>query len=169
MPAACDCGPHHSCHVPTATISSMPELPTKKVAVSVGSIDIPTAALRWQFARSQGPGGQHVNKTNTKAEMRLDLRQADFLPAGVARRLRLLAAHQATAAGELIITSQRFREQHRNVADCLAKLSTLLTAALTPPKARKATQPTRASRRRRLEAKRRRSETKRLRGHPPRD
>jgi ribosome-associated protein len=132
-------------------------------SIGVGGITIPAEALRWQFSRSQGPGGQNVNKTNTKVELRLDLRDADFLPAGIARRLRLIASGRTTTSGELVITSQRFREQHRNVADCLAKLSDLLAAALVPPKVRRATKPSRGSQRRRLDAKRRRSETKQLR------
>jgi len=132
-------------------------------SIGVGGITIPAEALRWQFSRSQGPGGQNVNKTNTKVELRLDLRDADFLPAGIARRLRLIASGRTTTRGELVITSQRFREQHRNVADCLAKLSDLLAAALVPPKVRRATKPSRGSQRRRLDAKRQRSETKQLR------
>lgn len=122
--------------------------------------------MRWQFARSQGPGGQHVNKTNTKVALRLDLQNAEFLPAAIARRLRLAAGARTTATGELVITSQRFREQHRNIADCLAKLSDLLATAVVPPKVRRATKPSRASRQRRLEAKRQRSETKKLRRRP---
>lgn len=132
-------------------------------SIGVGGITIPAEALRWQFSRSQGPGGQNVNKTNTKVELRLDLRDADFLPAGIARRLRLIASGRTTTRGELVITSQRFREQHRNIADCLAKLSDLLAAALVPPKVRRATKPSRGSQRRRLDAKRQRSETKQLR------
>jgi len=147
----------------------MPNPPPRKKAITIGGITIPADALQWQFVRSQGPGGQHVNKTSTKTELRLDLRNADFLPSPVVRRLRLAAGTRATRSGELVITSQRFREQHRNVADCLTKLSTLLAAALLPPKARKATQPTLGSRRRRLETKRQRSETKRLRRRIPQD
>ncbi len=132
-------------------------------SIGVGGITIPAEVLRWQFSRSQGPGGQNVNKTNTKVELRLDLQEADFLPAGIARRLRLMASGRTTLSGELVITSQRFREQHRNIADCLAKLSDLLAAALIPPKVRRTTKPSRGSQRRRLDAKRRRSETKQLR------
>ena len=138
-------------------------MPAPDKAVSVGGITIPARALQWQFSRSQGPGGQNVNKTNTKVELRLDLQHADFLPAGIARRLRLMAGGRTTSAGELVITSQRFREQPRNIADCLAKLSGLLAEALVPPKIRRATKPSRASQKRRLDAKRRQSETKQLR------
>lgn len=146
--------PHPSCHKKTVTLSG---------------VAIPTEALSWQFVRSQGPGGQHVNKSSTKVELRLNLQEASFLSEPVAKRLRLAAGARATNSGELVITSQRFREQHRNTADCLKKLSALLLTALTPPKARKATRPTLGSQRRRLETKRRRSETKRLRRRVPRD
>lgn len=138
-------------------------MPTSAKAIRIGGISIPAEALQWQFSRSQGPGGQNVNKTNTKVELRLDLQNLDFLPVGIARRLRLLASSRTTAAGELVITSQRFREQQRNIADCLAKLSDLLAKALVPPTIRRATKPSRASQKRRLDAKRRRSETKQMR------
>ena len=138
-------------------------MPTSAKAIRIGGITIPAEALQWQFSRSQGPGGQNVNKTNTKVELRLDLQNVDFLPVGIARRLRLLASSRTTAAGELVITSQRFREQQRNIADCLAKLSDLLAKALVPPTIRRATKPSRASQKRRLDAKRRRSETKQMR------
>lgn len=141
-------------------------MPVPDKSVSVGGITIPAQAMRWQFARSQGPGGQHVNKTNTKVELRLDLRNTESLPSAIARRLRLAAGGRTTATGELVITSQRFREQHRNIADCLAKLSDLLATAVVPPKVRRATKPSRASHKRRLEAKRQRSETKKLRRRP---
>ena len=138
-------------------------MPTPAKAVRVGGIAIPADALQWQFSRSQGPGGQNVNKTNTKVELRLDLGNVDFLPVGIARRLRLLASSRTNSAGELVITSQRFREQPRNIANCLAKLSELLAEALIPPTIRRATKPSRASQKRRLDAKRRRSETKQMR------
>lgn len=138
-------------------------MPSPAKAIRVGGITIPADALQWQFSRSQGPGGQNVNKTNTKVELRLDLRNIDFLPVGIGRRLRLLASSRTTSAGELVITSQRFREQQRNIADCLAKLSDLLAKALVPPTIRRATKPSRASQKRRLDAKRRRGETKQMR------
>jgi len=140
-----------------------PAMASPDRSISVGGITIPARLLKWQFSRSQGPGGQNVNKTNTKVELRLTLTEADFLPAGIARRLRLLAGSRTTALGELVITSQRFREQQRNIADCQAKLSALLAAAVLPPKVRRATSPSRAARQRRLDAKRRRSQTKQRR------
>ena len=138
-------------------------MPRHEKSIRMGNIVIPADAIRWQFSRSQGPGGQHVNKTNSRAELRIAIRQADFLPAAVARRLQNQAGSRATTAGELVLTSQRFRAQNRNINDCLAKLSGLLMKALDSPKIRRATQPTRASKNRRLEKKKYRSATKKLR------
>jgi len=128
-------------------------MPRHEKSIRMGNIVIPADAIRWQFSRSQGPGGQHVNKTNSRAELRIAIRQTDFLPPAVARRLQTQAGSRATTAGELVLTSQRFRAQNRNINDCLAKLSALLMKALDSPKIRRATQPTRASKTRRLEKK----------------
>ena len=132
-------------------------------SIRIGKTVIPAHAIHWQFSRSQGPGGQHVNKTNSRAELRIDIQHSNFLSPAVAQRLRSHAGNRVTTAGELILTSQRFREQNRNVNDCLTKLSALLTKSLGLPKTRHATQPTRASKTRRLERKRHRSATKKLR------
>ena len=134
-----------------------------KKSIRIGKTVIPAHAIRWQFSRSQGPGGQHVNKTNSRAELRINIQQTDFLAPAVAQRLRVHAGNRVTTAGELVLTSQRFREQNRNVNDCLAKLSALLMKALDLPKTRRATRPTRASKTRRLERKKHRSATKKLR------
>ena len=114
---------------------------TKNRSVSARPSSLLTQS-RWQFSRSQGPGGQHVNKTNSRAELRIDIQQTDFLAPAVAQRLRVHAGNRVTTAGELVLTSQRFREQNRNVNDCLAKLSALLIKALDLPKTRRATRPT---------------------------
>jgi ribosome-associated protein len=138
-------------------------MPHDEKSIRIGKTVIPAHAIRWQFSRSQGPGGQHVNKTNSRAELRIDIQQTDFLAPAVAQRLRAHAGNRVTTAGELVLTSQRFREQNRNVNDCLAKLSALLIKALDLPKTRRATRPTRASKTRRLERKKHRSATKKLR------
>jgi ribosome-associated protein len=132
--------------------------------VRVGRVVIPAAALEWQFVRSSGPGGQHVNRTASKAVLRYDVRRATHLPADV--RLRLIARERArlTRDGALVITSQRHRDQPQNIADCLAKLSAIVERALVAPKVRRPTKAPRSVAKKRLEGKRRRSETKRLRG-----
>jgi ribosome-associated protein len=136
----------------------------------VGSrLAIPLRELRFQFSRSQGPGGQNVQKTNTKATLRFNVARTRALPESVRERLVSAQARRINAVGELVLTSQRYRDQGRNVADCLEKLRTILEAASVSPKRRRATRPSRASVERRLGAKRARSEAKRRRGKPPLD
>jgi ribosome-associated protein len=87
---------------------------------------IPLDEFRFSFARSSGPGGQNVNKVNSKAVLHWPLLASPSLPEDV--RARLLAKHRRrlTAAGELLLASQRFRDAGRNVSDCLEKLRAML-------------------------------------------
>ncbi|MDA1039970.1 MAG: alternative ribosome rescue aminoacyl-tRNA hydrolase ArfB [Planctomycetota bacterium] len=142
----------------------MARIPTLRLAR--GSIVIPAAALDWQFARSAGPGGQHVNRTSSKAVLRLTVRNSPHLPPEVRSRLEEQQRSRLTADGELVISSQRFRDQHRNVADCLAKLSAIVERAAVRPTVRRKTKIPRAAVARRLATKRHRSETKRSRKQP---
>ncbi len=109
-------------------------------------------------------GGQNVNKRSTRATLRWKLATSRSLPDDV--RARLIARHgrRVTTSGELILSSQRFRDQGRNVADCLERLRAMLADAEPTPRSRRVTRPTRASAERRLREKRQRSETKRRRG-----
>ncbi len=136
--------------------------PLGGVEVAPG-VRVPHAALAFSFSSSRGPGGQNVNKRATKAELRLRLGDLPLGPAAAAR-LRALAGARVTGAGELLITSERTRSQERNKSDCLAQLRTLLLRALTPPKPRRRTRPTRGSVERRLTAKYTRGTLKRSRG-----
>lgn len=129
-------------------------------------IVIPPESLEWQFARSAGPGGQHVNRTSSKAVLHFDAAGCPALPDDVRRRLMSREASRLTGEGKLVITSQRHREQPRNVADCLAKLSAIVERAAEPPKTRRATRVPRRARAARLDAKKLRSATKRLRRRP---
>jgi ribosome-associated protein len=126
---------------------------------------IPEDQLRWSYARSSGPGGQNVNKVNSKATLRWQP-PADFLPPAVWARFRKLADRYITAEGEVIITSDEYRDQLRNVHRSQDKLRVLLLTALVPPKRRIATKPTKSSRRRRLDDKRRESDKKQARRAP---
>lgn len=132
--------------------------------VRVGRVVIPAAALEWQFVRSSGPGGQHVNRTSSKAVLRFDAAHSPHLPEDVRSRLVQHERARLTRDGALVITSQRHRDQPRNVADCLAKLSEIVARSLFAPKKRRPTKTPRSVVKKRLEGKRRRSETKRLRG-----
>jgi ribosome-associated protein len=130
--------------------------------VEVGPrLRIPAAELDLAYATSGGPGGQNVNKVASKAILRWNLaRSTAVAPEDRAWLLARLAG-RLTGEGELVIASDRHRDQPQNVADVLDRLRDVLRSALARPKARRATRPSRASRERRLASKRRRSETKR--------
>jgi ribosome-associated protein len=127
-------------------------------------MEIPRERLTIRFARSGGPGGQNVNKVETKAEVRFLLAEADWLPPWVRERMKQLFGGRLTREGEVIISSSRFRSQAQNLDDCLQKLRAMIEAAGRKSRRRIATAPTRASRERRAQAKRSRGARKRERG-----
>jgi ribosome-associated protein len=129
-------------------------------------IHIPESEFTWSFVRSGGPGGQNVNKVASKAVLRWNLATSPRVPETVKARLRTMQRRRITAEGELVLNSQRYRDQGRNIEDCLAKLRAIILQAATVPKVRKATRPSRGSRERRLQEKRRRSQTKTRRRLP---
>ena len=102
-------------------------------------IDIPIDKVNFSFARSSGPGGQNVNKLNTKAELRFNVEEAAdvWIPKVVAKRLQELQSNKINSAGELLITSQEHRTQKDNKSDCLTKLQSMLEEAYIEPKDRK--------------------------------
>jgi ribosome-associated protein len=124
------------------------------------AIEIPDAEFDWTYARSGGPGGQNVNKVSSKAILRWAVAGTPSLPVHVRDRLMALNRRRVTTTGDLILTSQRYRDQDRNRQDCLEKLAELVREAATLPKARRATRPTRGSKKRRLAAKKHRSALK---------
>lgn len=129
-------------------------------------IVIPASALEWQFVRSSGPGGQHVNRTSSKAVLRFAVRGSPHLPDDVRRRLVAAVGPRLTKDGALLITSQVHRDRGRNVAECRAKLAALVARAAVPPKVRRATKVPRSVVAGRLDTKRLRARTKRLRRPP---
>lgn len=132
-------------------------------------IAIPLSEFRWDVSRSSGPGGQNVNKVNSKVLLRWTPATSPSLPPAVRARLLGALSSRLTREGELLVTSQLTRDQSRNLADCLGKVRALVLNAAEPPKLRRASRPTYASQVRRIEAKVRRSATKRSRRGPELD
>jgi ribosome-associated protein len=126
-------------------------------------LKIPLREFQFTFARSSGPGGQNVNKLNTKALLRWPVMKSPSLPEPVRRRLVSKYRRRLTSEGDLLISSQRFRDAGRNVADCLEKLRRMLADVAAAPRPRKPTKATHASVQRRLDQKRKRSQTKQQR------
>ena len=118
------------------------------------------SALRFQFARSSGPGGQNVNKVNTKAELWVPLSAVRGLRDDAMRRLVELAGKRVTKEGEIHIAADTARTQESNRAAVMERLRELLVQAMHRPKRRKPTKPSAGAKRRRLESKRQRSEVK---------
>lgn len=131
----------------------------------MSKILIPREQIEIRTARSSGPGGQAVNKTASKAEIRFHVNSAQWIPDEVRARLLHLAHNRMNQEGELILSSQESRSQHANIERCFQKLAALLEQAARPPKQRRPTRPTRGSQKKRLDSKTRRGQTKRLRSY----
>lgn len=127
---------------------------------------VPASALRVEYARSSGPGGQNVNTRATKATLRVSVRDLG-LSAGAERRLRAIASRWLTDGGELVISSDVHRTQERNREECLRRLRVALLEARRPPTIRVKTRPSRGAIERRIESKKKRSDVKRRRQSPP--
>lgn len=127
---------------------------------------IPEAELSESFARSGGPGGQHVNTSATKAELRFDVAGSGALTDEQKQRVRQHLASRLTGDGVLVLAASEHRSQARNRETARARLAHLLDEALAPQRPRKPTRRPRRAEERRLAAKKRRGERKRLRQRP---
>ncbi len=124
------------------------------------TLTIPDEELRFSFSRSSGPGGQNVNKVNSKATLHFSVRHSASLSPGMRERFGQKFGSRLTNDGDVVITSQESRDQPKNVDSCLEKLRQMILEVLHPPKKRRATKPSKGSQRRRVEAKKRRSQVK---------
>jgi ribosome-associated protein len=132
------------------------------IRVSRG-VRVPGEAISWRAVRSSGPGGQNVNKVASKVELRVTLAAIEGLGPEARSRLGALAAPRLDSRGRLLVTSQRTRDQTRNLEDARDKVRRLVARALVAPRRRRPTRPSAAAVEQRLRDKRRRGARKRER------
>ncbi len=125
-----------------------------------GGVMIPADALEARAVRSSGPGGQNVNKVSSKIELRVDLGRIQGLDEASRLRLKRILARRLDRSGRLLVTSQRTRDQYRNLQDARRKVHHWISQAIRPPKRRIPTDRPAASHARRLTAKRHQSRIK---------
>jgi ribosome-associated protein len=138
---------------------------TATVEIAPG-VFVPETGLRFQYSRGSGPGGQNVNKVNTKAELWLMIARVIGLNDRAKERLAALAGHRLTRAGEIHLSSDTRRSQDANRSEIIERLRELIVQAKHEPKRRRKTKPSRASKQRRLSAKKMRGEIKSNRRTP---
>ena len=120
----------------------------------------PESAVRIAFSRSGGPGGQHVNKTNSKAEVWIRLDAIVGLHPEAMERLKAMAGRKVTDAGELHVIAETSRSQHQNRDDALLRVRELIVQAMVRPKVRRKRKVSKAAKARRVDAKKRRGDIK---------
>ena len=152
---------HYNSHQENRDVTGIQEM-----LVITEKIAIPLRELTFRYSRSSGPGGQNVNKVNTKVMVRWPVTASETMPEDVCQRIRTVYHRRVNKNGELVLTSSRFRDQSRNVDDCLEKLRSLVREVASPPRARRTTRPTRASKRRRKKDKQHQSQKKSRRKRP---
>lgn len=129
-------------------------------------IQIPLTEFDFTFARSGGPGGQNVNKVNSKAILRWPVVNTPSLPDDVKQRFLDKYANRITTDGDLVLSSQKSRDQSTNIELCIEKLRLMVVDVVAPPVPRKPTKVSFAAKKKRVEKKREHSQKKRGRGRP---
>lgn len=127
-------------------------------------IRIPMSEIRMTAVRSQGAGGQNVNKVATAIHLRFDVQASDAIPDRIKQRLRQLSDHRMTDDGVIVIKSQAHRSQERNRQAALSRLAELIQSATHKSKRRIKTKPSRKAKQKRLDSKSRRGALKQTRG-----
>ena len=122
-----------------------------------------TEEFQFSFSKSSGSGGQNVNKLNTRVTLKWNLQRTKAISEAWKKRFQEKYKNHINSGGVVIITSQRYRTQARNISDCIGKLSSWLEKTRHTPKKRKATKPTKASVEKRLKNKQKKSEIKKMR------
>ena len=131
-------------------------------------VAVPVAELEFRASRASGPGGQGVNTTDSRVELRFDVAGSPSRPSEARERALRRLGPRLNSNGVLRVVAQAERSQLANRRAAVERFAEVLAAALATPRPRRPTRPTRAAAARRVEAKRRRAATKRLRGRPPR-
>ncbi len=126
-------------------------------------IKIPYSEFNFTFSRSSGPGGQNINKVNSKVTLNWNIKESESCPEEVKSRFKQSYPHLLTKNEEIIISSQKYRSQQANIDDCIQKIHSLINSVAVPPKPRKATKPKRSAILKRLASKKKEGEKKKLR------
>ena len=129
----------------------------------IPSIQIDERELQLEYVRASGPGGQNVNKVATAVQLRFDITNSSSLASGIKGRLIQLAGNRVNADGILMIEAKRFRTQEANREDAIQRFVELVRRSIVPPKPRRKTKPTSASKEKRLKEKKQRGEIKKER------